>query len=440
MQKILIAILFFVGLSASTATFAEGSDLRYASISCEANVSTAFMNCDYRYAPTIVVKDLFLKINGKAVQIPEKGITNYPAEGQTTKILFLVDISDPSRQNTVEKTYVRDISEMLSSKKPYEDIGLAAFDSDMELLVPISSNGDATLNALSSIKATGYATEFYKNILAAIDVLKKTEGTRKGLIILSDGKDEDKAYKSEDVVKAAKDANVSILALGYSEKPSDTPYLQTLKKLADETFGVYINVSGKKLPLEFLEKPFSFVENGGQISFDGNSFRGVQSISLEMNTNSSELIIVTTNADFSKGRGYGRQAIDFLKYFWWVVVIGVFGVIFLFFAVKRYLTRIKPTITEYAFLDEMSGAGTKYPLVKTANRIGRSSDNDIQLSNDSISSHHAEIHRRREGEFYIVDLASKNGIYVNEQKVSQTELQDGDLIELGEVRLHFTIN
>ena len=61
----------------------------------------------------------------------------------------------------------------------------------------------------------------------------------------------------------------------------------------------------------------------------------------------------------------------------------------------------------------------------------------MQLNNDSISSHHAEIHRRREGDFYIVDLASSNGVYVNGNKVNQLELHDGDLIELGEVRLHF---
>ena len=53
--------------------------------------------------------------------------------------------------------------------------------------------------------------------------------------------------------------------------------------------------------------------------------------------------------------------------------------------------------------------------------------------------HHAEVHRRREGDFYIVDLASTNGLLVNENKVHQEELHDGDVIELGEVRLRFVI-
>jgi hypothetical protein len=102
--------------------------------------------------------------------------------------------------------------------------------------------------------------------------------------------------------------------------------------------------------------------------------------------------------------------------------------------------KIEEPSIEYAYLEEMSGAKTRHSLTKTAVRIGRSIDNDVHLPNDSISSHHAEIHRRREGGFYIVDLSSTNGVFVNEQEVTQTELNDGDLIELGEVRLHFYIN
>jgi pSer/pThr/pTyr-binding forkhead associated (FHA) protein len=91
----------------------------------------------------------------------------------------------------------------------------------------------------------------------------------------------------------------------------------------------------------------------------------------------------------------------------------------------------------FATLVELNGMGTKHVIQQTAIRIGRSSDNDIRLMNDSISSHHAEIHRRREGDFYIVDLASTNGLFVNDEKVHQGELKNNDIIELGEVRLRF---
>ena len=79
-------------------------------------------------------------------------------------------------------------------------------------------------------------------------------------------------------------------------------------------------------------------------------------------------------------------------------------------------------------------------IFKTAIRIGRSPDNDIQLVNSSISMHHAEIHKRREGGFFIVDLSSTNGVFVNDNQINQGEISDGDIIELGEVRLRFSLH
>jgi len=88
-------------------------------------------------------------------------------------------------------------------------------------------------------------------------------------------------------------------------------------------------------------------------------------------------------------------------------------------------------------LEEFAGSQSRHALKKVATRIGRGKDNDIVFLNDSISSNHAEIHRRREGGVFIVDLSSTNGVYVNDQKVSQFELSDGDLIEIGDVKLKF---
>jgi pSer/pThr/pTyr-binding forkhead associated (FHA) protein len=70
-------------------------------------------------------------------------------------------------------------------------------------------------------------------------------------------------------------------------------------------------------------------------------------------------------------------------------------------------------------------------------RIGRAFDNDIRLDNDSVSAHHAELRQGRDGTFAIIDLGSTNGVWVNGEPVSCRNLQDGDTLELGEVRLWF---
>ena len=287
-----------------------------------------------------------------------------------------------------------------------------------------------------------FFTIFYKSILAGIDQLQRTEATRKGLIILSDGKDEDRAYKHVDVVSAAKAAGVVILGLGYLERPTDSPYLQNLKRLADDTHGLYSDATNETLPTALVGKPFSFVEKGGRVSFALGAWIGKQDITIALGTGAQEKISLKTQFEFPDRRAMDQKALDFVKEFWIYLLTGTAVFVVTVALALRWRRRNKTELLipiEYAFLHELDGTGTRHILTKTAVCIGRSTDNDIRLANDSISSHHAEIHRRRDGDFYIVDLASTNGIHVNEAKVTQMALQEGDLIELGEVRLRFSI-
>jgi len=92
-----------------------------------------------------------------------------------------------------------------------------------------------------------------------------------------------------------------------------------------------------------------------------------------------------------------------------------------------------------AWLVMQDANATRYPVTKTANRIGRRKDNDIIFTNDSVSGHHAELHMSREGSFSITDLGSGNGVVVNGKKVAQSPLRDGDIVDLGEVVFRFTL-
>jgi len=191
----------------------EEIDLRRASINCAIEKSGMQVQCDYRHSASQEIKDASLKVGGVPTQIPQKGLTQYPSESQKTSILFLVDVSDPRRKNTVEKKNIQAINSMLYGAKSHQKVGIAVFDSDIKILAPISGDLSAAKSAANSIKANGQATEFYRNTLSAIALLQKSEATRKGLVILSDGKAEDSAYKHEDVIKAAKAADEKSVVL-----------------------------------------------------------------------------------------------------------------------------------------------------------------------------------------------------------------------------------
>ena len=436
-------LIFLTALIWANSAYAADTDIRTGSVSCVLDKSGQNVECDYRYPATLDIKEVSLAVADKAVQIPPKGLSNYPAYGQSTAILIMVDVSDSRRKNTVEKKNVPAVLEMLTSQQPHHKVGIGVFDSDLRILSPISVDLETTRNSVKDIKAGGQSTEFYKSILAGIDHLQRTEATRKGLIVFSDGKDEDQAYRHSDVIKAAEGAGVAILGMGYLERSVDSPYLQNIKRLADETYGLYYDSTNEILPYTLVGNPFSFVEKGGRVSFALGAWIGKQEIAIILGTDAKKQISLKTQFEFPDRRTAEQKALDFVKEFWIFLLTG-FAVFTLGAAlVIRRRRRNKSELSQpidYAFLHELDGTGTIHALTKTAVCIGRSANNDIRLTNDSISSHHAEIHRRREGDFYIVDLASTNGIHVNEAKVTQMALNEGDLIELGEVRLRFSIN
>lgn len=68
--------------------------------------------------------------------------------------------------------------------------------------------------------------------------------------------------------------------------------------------------------------------------------------------------------------------------------------------------------------------------------IGRMPDNGIAIDNLAISGHHARIYWERD-HFAIEDSNSLNGTYVNQRRVTKTDLKDGDVVLVGKHTLLF---
>jgi DNA-binding Lrp family transcriptional regulator len=80
-----------------------------------------------------------------------------------------------------------------------------------------------------------------------------------------------------------------------------------------------------------------------------------------------------------------------------------------------------------------------YPLLDAESGIGRAQDNSISIPDGSVSAKHARIVRTDEG-FAIEDLQSRNGTFVNGEKVDgRRMLVDGDLIRVGKVIMTFNV-
>ena len=98
-----------------------------------------------------------------------------------------------------------------------------------------------------------------------------------------------------------------------------------------------------------------------------------------------------------------------------------------------------PEVKPYAFLITHDEPMVRYPIIRSTCRLGRSKNNEITLRDASISRRHAEIHRDTGDEFSLIDLNSLNGVFVNGEKIGKYKLNEGDVIEIGDVELRFTL-
>jgi pSer/pThr/pTyr-binding forkhead associated (FHA) protein len=78
--------------------------------------------------------------------------------------------------------------------------------------------------------------------------------------------------------------------------------------------------------------------------------------------------------------------------------------------------------------------GRAHELSVDRTTIGRVEDNIFQIPEASVSSHHCEV-QLRGNEFFIQDLNSTNGTFINGEKISEGALKPGQTLRLGNVEL-----
>ena len=77
-----------------------------------------------------------------------------------------------------------------------------------------------------------------------------------------------------------------------------------------------------------------------------------------------------------------------------------------------------------------------FPLKKEVVRIGRKLDNDLVIQEPMVSRYHAEV-RFENDKYFIYDLESTSGTFLNQKKVNSSVLYSGDIILMASVPIMF---
>ena len=467
--------------------------------SSEETAAPACLKFQYRLFPAAEVEKITATQGGRALEFRHTPFANNPLN--SSALLVMVDTSIGSSRAPRDRTLENNkqfILALLAQAQPGDRIGVYSFANDLVEVAPLGAPFAEIRTKIGQLKANGLGTRIYRQGMSAIEKLASVPVSRRALLILSDGKDEDNGFTVDDLVKAASKQRVSVFAMGCPETGADIPALGNLEKIAAETHGLYLrariglpeNGPRQKENTDFAQAVLASLNSGGELVVPLETVAPGGDVTFEIVTKSGEtyryihqraaaqqpvpaaaatpaasptaapekpaapatpLPTATPAAAatpaarlkptplVSKPLPTPPQATGWLQdrltssnlFSAGSVAVLVAAI----FVLRNRKSKAPPV--PVAFLEMQDAESKRIPLTKEANRIGRRSDNDIVFSNTSISGYHAEIHAKRDGSFYISDLGSGNGLSVNDQRVTQSDLKDGDLVDLGEVRFRF---
>jgi len=95
---------------------------------------------------------------------------------------------------------------------------------------------------------------------------------------------------------------------------------------------------------------------------------------------------------------------------------------------RRAFARLRLLLGEQLIVDRELACGQL--------SIGRSADNDLCIDSRFVSRRHCRI-VTSERRCVIEEVRSTNGIYVNDRRVRRHRMRDGDVVKIGEHRLHY---
>lgn len=484
-------------------------------LTCPDKNQSTSVSCDVRFADPSLVPGAPGKIE---VVWPdgtreEAAFNAYNPNEQTTAWFIAFDRSKSLKANTV-KIIREDFGKIIASLRSKEKMGIATFADTLDVAADIGASREQLLEALNTLQPIGDKTLIYQLAIGALDVLSQFDADRRALVIVTDGKSEDKpSFTWREVVTRANDLGIVVYSIGYSEAQASDHFVNNLQQIANGTQGPHRlarlwQADERMLSPSFAQYFLDFMQNGGNATFSRREPSKEVSVQIvatiddgrQISTNltlppvaagfipfipdayETEFLITlativvllivllmlllgrrkqqpavaviqgsTIGGGMSEiGPSSGEGDVDYVGGSHSYESIGESGTIGDTVAISRpsdektqFSSRQSGAASAgsivYGWLEPIDESSKKILIESTTVTIGRHQDNDIQFNASTVHRRHANLHMTAEQEFVITNLSGEdgNGVIVNGDRVETMTLSNGDLIELGDVRVRF---
>ena len=108
------------------------------------------------------------------------------------------------------------VAQFFKTANPEDEFFLIQFNDRPQLVVPLTSNTEEVLNALTFTQAKG-RTALLDGVYMAMKTMRKARNPRKAILLISDGGDNSSRYTETEVRNAVREADVQMYAIGIFE-------------------------------------------------------------------------------------------------------------------------------------------------------------------------------------------------------------------------------
>jgi hypothetical protein len=349
--------------------------------------------------------------------------------GEKTLVAFAVDTSGSIRADDLARAraLVLDVAGGLPSGA---EVALVTFDDEARVILPPTVRRGELAAVLDALRPAGRRTAMNDALYDTARLLRDTPASRRALVLLTDGRDEDSAVELSDGLGVAQQAGVPVFTVGVGRVEE-----RTLRRIAKLTGGRYA-----RLPATRAESLAAAVG------------------SVAVVPSAAAVRVARPPAASAPARAPGSPA-------WLVAALAVVAgwaayawrsrrrqapaaaaadaepdatLVERMNRTEEYLEktvtlRERPVLT----VTRGRGVGEVYELKgRGPLSIGRAKANEVVVDDLSVSGEHCRI-RPEDGRFVVHDLRSTNGTFVNERRVTRHVLAEGDVLKVGETALLF---